>query len=166
MGKKDRMLAHITNNVNWFMTTSASVEVIPYYDLSTSTFNTVKQYIASDVEYSDVVCLISTSILEKGKSGILFTTDYVYSKSWGILTGRYKNMIYTSSCAEFGLTVDFNPDRMRELMSDLSDISIKEDEKEQQEQQRSDKKNRRFWKNGGDRRISGNGYCGFVYSHK
>lgn len=32
MGKKDRMLAFIKNNVGWFMTApSSNIEVIPYY---------------------------------------------------------------------------------------------------------------------------------------
>ena len=72
MSKKDRMLSIITNKVNWFMTKS-SFEVIPYNELPQSVFNRVKEYFASDAKYEDIVCLISTSILETGKCGVLFT---------------------------------------------------------------------------------------------
>lgn len=129
MNKKDKMLAHITNNVRWFMTTS-SLEVIPCYELSASVFSRVKQYIAEDVEYSDIVCLISTSILDTGKSGVLFTVNHVYSKAWGILTGNYQNSIYASDWAEFGQFNEFKEDRMKEIMDDLAEIAIEEDARE------------------------------------
>lgn len=132
MSKKDRMLSYITDNVKWFMTTSTSVEVIPYYELSTSVFNRAKKYFAKDAQYEDVVCLISTSVLETGKSGILFTTEYVYSKAWGgILTGVYKNWIFSSFSAEFDIINEFDTERMKQLMSDLADISIEEDDREE-----------------------------------
>lgn len=127
MGKKDRMLRHITNNVDWLMTTSNAVQVIPYNELSTSVFNKAKQYFASGAQASDVVCLISTSILEPGKSGILFTTDYVYSKAWGgIFTGTCKNRLSSFSSAKFDVINEFDTERMKELMSDLNDIAIEE----------------------------------------
>lgn len=130
MSRKDRMLSHIINNVNWFMTTS-NFEVIPYYELTSKDFNRAKQYFASSAEFSDVVCLISTSIMDIGKSGILFTTDYVYSKAWGgIFTGSYKNWIYSSFIAEFDVINEFNTERMKELMSDLADIGIEENDRE------------------------------------
>ena len=47
MSKKDRMLEHITNNVNWFLNTNTSIEVIPYYSLSNSVFSRAKDYIAT-----------------------------------------------------------------------------------------------------------------------
>src|SRR5699024_8927235 len=94
-------------------------------------FNRAKQYFASSAEFSDVVCLISTSIMDIGKSGILFTTDYVYSKAWGgIFTGSYKNWIYSSFIAEFDVINEFNTERMKELMSDLADIGIEENDRE------------------------------------
>lgn len=131
MNKKDRMLQYITSNVNWFMTTSTSVQVIPYYELSNEDFNRAKQYFANDAQYEDVVCLISTSVMNTGKSGILFTVDCVYNKAWGgIFTGCYKNPIRSFNTAEFDIINEFDIERMRELMSDLTEITL-EDEKEQ-----------------------------------
>lgn len=129
MSKKDRMLDYITNNIYGFMTSTVSLQVIPYNELSVSTFNRVKQYFANDAEYSDVVCLISTSVWETGKTGILFTTDYVYSKAWGLFQGIYKNSIYSSSSAQFDYVNDFDIDRMRMIMSGLANIARDEDNK-------------------------------------
>ena len=98
MSKKDRMLNYISNNVKWFLNTDTSVEVIPYYDMSSSVFLRAKEYLVSGyVDFDDVVCLVSTSIFEPGKSGILFTTDAMYCKSWGLLTTKYHNN-YFSTC--------------------------------------------------------------------
>ena len=129
MSKKDRMLDYITNNIYGFMTNTVSLQVIPYNELSVSTFNRAKQYFANDAEYSDVVCLISTSVWETGKTGILFTTDYVYSKAWGLFQGIYKNSIYSSSSAQFDYVNDFDIDRMRMIMSGLANIACDEDNK-------------------------------------
>ena len=122
MDLKDKMLDYITSNANWFMT-AANIEVIPYYELSPATFNRARQYFAGSADIADVVCLISTSILEPGKSGVLFTTEYVYSKAWGgIFTGSYKNSLDSSS-PKFDIINDFDEDRMREIMSDLAQLS-------------------------------------------
>ena len=44
MSKKDRMLNFISNNVKWFLSTDSSVEVIPYYNMSSSVFSRAKEY--------------------------------------------------------------------------------------------------------------------------
>lgn len=133
MSKKDRMLNYITSNTKWFMT-SSNYDVIPYDKLSKETFNKARQFFAGEAYYEDVVCLISTSIMERGKTGILFTTDYMYSKSWGPFTKACKNWIYSSYAAEFDFINDFNEERMKELLLDLSTIALEEDEKEEKEQ--------------------------------
>lgn len=141
MSKKDSMLAHITNNVKWLMTTE-NVEIIPYYNLSYTDFNRAKQYFAGSAEYDDVVCLLSTSVLDTGKSGVLFTTENVYSKAWGgILTSSYKNGIYSSAIAEFDFINEFDTERMKELMSDLADIAVREEfeTKEQEQDEKQEK---------------------------
>ena len=69
-------------------------------------------FFAGEAYYEDVVCLISTSIMEQGKTGILFTTDYMYSKSWGSFTKACKNWIYSSYAAEFDFINDFNEERI------------------------------------------------------
>jgi hypothetical protein len=50
--------------------------------------------------------------MEQGKTGILFTTDYMYSKSWGPFTKACKNWIYSSYAAEFDFINDFNEERI------------------------------------------------------
>lgn len=135
MSKKDRMLSIITNKVNWFMTKS-SFEVIPYNELPQSVFNRVKEYFASDAKYEDIVCLISTSILETGKCGVLFTTNSVYSKAWGgVLTGIYKNRISAPSNAEFDTINEFDTERMRKIITDLATI-IEEEKKEEEKKEK------------------------------
>lgn len=132
MSKKDRMLNYISNNVKWFLNTDTSVEVIPYYDMSSSVFLRAKEYLVSGyVDFDDVVCLVSTSIFEPGKSGILFTTDAMYCKSWGLLTTKYHNNYFSYEFAKFDFHNDFYENRMKALMKNLNDISIEEDETEQ-----------------------------------
>ena len=108
MSKKDKMLNYISDNVKWFLSTDSSIEVIPYHKMSNAVFARAKQYLVSgDVKFEDVVCLVSTSILESGKSGILFTTDAMYCKSWGgllttniiiiMLTMNLLNLIFIMS---------------------------------------------------------------------
>ena len=135
MSKKDKMLNYIENKVKWFLYTDASVEIIPYYNLSRAMFSRAKEYLVSGcVDEDDVVCLVSTSILEPGKSGILFTTDAMYCKSWGLLTTKYRNYYSRYDFAKFDFHNDFYEDRMKELMKNLNDISIEEDENEQRAQ--------------------------------
>lgn len=132
MSKKDIMLNYISNNVKWFLNTDTSVEVIPYYNMSSSVFLRAKEYLVSGyVDFDDVVCLVSTSIFEPGKSGILFTTDAMYCKSWGLLTTKYHNNYFSYEFAKFDFHNDFYEDRMKALMKKLNDISIEEDETEQ-----------------------------------
>lgn len=124
MSKKDRMLDHISNNVKWFLSTD-TFEVIPYYNMSNSVFNRAKDYIVSGyIDFDDVVCLVSTSIFESGKSGILFTTDAMYCKSWGLLTTKYHNYYFDYDSANFDFHNDFYENRMKELMKALNDISV------------------------------------------
>lgn len=131
MEKKDKMLQYIKSNVNWFMTTENSVRIIGYNELTNYEFNNIRQYIASGVEEPDIVCMISTSIFDTCKSGILFTTDYVYSKAWGgFLTSNCKNSIYSASTAKFDVTNEFDVSRMRVIMSKLADIAEEEDKKD------------------------------------
>lgn len=131
MEKKERMLNHITKNVKWFLSTNTSVEIIPYYNMSYEVFSRANECLVSGyVEFEDVVCLVSTSVLEPGKSGILFTTDAMYCKSWGLFTTKYKNYYFSYEYAEFDFHNDFYEDRMKEMMEDLNDISIDEDENE------------------------------------
>lgn len=135
MSKKERMLNHITNNVKWFLSTDNSVKVIPYYNMSNTIFSTAKKYLVSEyVDFDDVVCLVSTSILEPGKTGILFTTDAMYCKSWGLLTKKCHNYYFSYDFAEFDFYNEFYENRMKELMKDLNDISIDEDKNEQRDQ--------------------------------
>ena len=126
--KKERMLNHIQNNAGWFMTAS-NYKVIPYTELSTNIFNTAKSNFAWDADYDDVVCLISTSIWEDGKCGVLFTTKNVYTKSWGgPFTSSYKNPLSKGYSAEFSNNVnEFNTSRMREMLWDLYTIAQEED---------------------------------------
>lgn len=132
MSKKDIMLNYISNNVKWFLNTDTSVEVIPYYNMSSSVFLRAKEYLVSGyVDFDDVVCLVSTSIFEPGKSGILFTTDAMHCKSWGLLTTKYHNNYFSYEFAKFDFHNDFYEDRMKALMKKLNDISIEEDETEQ-----------------------------------
>ncbi len=131
--KKERMAEHIRSNVNWFMR-AANIKVIPYSDLNLKTFNTAKSSFAWDAEYEDVVCLISTSVMEDGKCGALFTTECVYTKAWvpfGLSTA-YKCDYWEGYFAEFSNVVnDFDIEKMQELLSDLFNICCEEDEKEQ-----------------------------------
>lgn len=139
MSKKDRMLNHISSNVKWFLNTDVSIEVIPYYNMTNSVFARAKEYLVTGyVDFDDVVCLVSTSILEPGKSGILFTIDAMYCKSWGLLTSKYQNYYFNYDFAEFDFHNDFYENRMKELMKDLNDISVDEDETEQLNQKIND----------------------------
>lgn len=127
MSKKDTMLEYISGNVDWFMDTS-SYSVIPYYELSNSILNRFAQKCNFEIDKNTVVCLVSTSIMETGNSGILFTTEYIYTKSWGgWLTSSYKYRLNAYDSCEFSIVTEFNKERMREIMSDLSDISRNED---------------------------------------
>ena len=134
--KKERMLNHIQSNVGWFMTTSV-YKVIPYTELSRSLFNTAQASFAGGAVYENVVCLISTSVWSDGKSGILFTTQNVYTKAWGgLLTSSYKNPLSDGYFATFSSNFnEFDTDRMKELIWDLYTISEDEDEKERKRQE-------------------------------
>jgi len=121
MSKKDKMLNLIECNTNVFMETD-SYDVISYKELSKETFNQAKKSFANGAYYEDVVCLISTSIMKKGKSGVLFTTQGLYAKSWGgIFADSYHYDYSEYSLASFNnaLNVDINNDGMIELMKYL-----------------------------------------------
>lgn len=132
MNMKDKMLTHIKEKVYYLMNTT-TFDVVPYSELSMDVFMRVKQYFASDAQYSDVVCLVSTSILEPGKSGILFTTEYIYCKNWGVLTNTYKNRLDSPEVAEFSSLSEFDICKMKELMLELKNIEVEEARKKQRE---------------------------------
>lgn len=140
MSKKDRMLNHISSNVKWFLSTiDSNTEVIPYYNMSNEVFLRAKEYLVTGyVDFNDVVCLVSTSVLAPGKSGILFTIDAMYCKSWGLLTTKYYNYYFGYEYATFDSHNDFYENRMKELMKDLNDIRVEEDESEQLTQKIND----------------------------
>lgn len=133
MSKKDKMLNYISDNVKWFLSTDSSIEVIPYHKMSNAVFARAKQYLVSgDVKFEDVVCLVSTSILESGKSGILFTTDAMYCKSWGgLLTTKHYNYYVNYEFAEFDFYNEFHENRMKVLMKNLNAIRVEGDKNEQ-----------------------------------
>lgn len=135
--KKERMLEHIRNNVNWFMR-AANIKIISYIDLNLKTFKTAKSSFAWDAEYEDVVCLISTSVMEDGKCGVLFTTESVYTKAWapfGVSTA-YKCDYWEGYSAEFSSVLnDFDIEKMQEMLSDLFDIGYDEDEKDRKQEE-------------------------------
>ena len=49
-------------------------------EIKMSSFNNARSAFAKGVEYEDVVALYDTSLFENGKTGFLFTDDYVYFK--------------------------------------------------------------------------------------
>lgn len=134
MSKKERMLEYISNNLKWLLSTD-SFEFIPYYSMSNTVFSRAKEYLVNgDVVLDDVVCLVSTSILELGKSGILFTTDAMYCKSWGIFTKKCRNHYFNYEFAEFNFYNEFYEERMKGLMKDLYGVSIDENKCEKSNQ--------------------------------
>lgn len=123
MSKKDKMLNLIMNNTNVFMKAD-NYDVIPYTKLSSETFNQAKKSFANTACYGDVVCLISTSIWKEGKSGILFTTQGLYAKSWGVFTTSYYYDYSEYYLASFNgtLDIDINNNEIIELMEYLEEI--------------------------------------------
>lgn len=132
MGKKEKMLDYIMDNIQWLLATEAS-EVVPYYNMSEEVFYRAKEYLAEGwIDPEEVVCLVSTSIFRPWKSGIVFTTDCIFCKPWGAYN-KHMCFYWAYECADFGLVNgDFHEDRMKILMKGLEEISEEEDEQLQQ----------------------------------
>ena len=78
MDTKQEMLDCITSSVDLIMITS-DYSLIPYYSLDNNTIGRIKEYFSYDIESEDIVALISTSVMDPGKTGIVFTTSTVYT---------------------------------------------------------------------------------------
>ena len=124
---KEKMLYYIRNSANSIL--RGTNTIITYNELTESQFQSVKKHIAYSVNKEDIVCLISTSILEEGKTGALFTIDGVYVKSWGIMTKTYYCSYSEVAKANFGNATDINKEQMCKLMKKLEEILSDEKKK-------------------------------------
>lgn len=82
MDNKQEMLDCITGYVPALMNASG-YSVIPYYNLDNNTISRIKEYFSYDISGDDIVALISTSVMDPGKTGLVFTTSAVYTRDWG-----------------------------------------------------------------------------------
>lgn len=126
MSKKERML-EVVKKYKHLLEINLSCEFIEYYNITDSTLSTIRSCFSGDIQLEDIVCLISTSIFEDGKCGIVFTTDCIYSKSWGLFSSVYKNYYSLSFESDFGSMADFNHNGMIFIMDLLENISLEED---------------------------------------
>ena len=122
MTKKDKMLNIIRRYINNGLMKLNTYDFIPYDDLKMEDYNRAKSNFASGVQFSDVVCLISTSTFSIGKCGLLFTTDRVYIKPY--MSFSRDNYYYSDYIdATFSGVPDFNESKMRSLMQELDGTS-------------------------------------------
>lgn len=104
--------------------------VIPYYDLDNSTINRIKSYFSEDISRDDIVALISTSVFETGKTGIVFTSYAVYTRDWGFLPETDVNPFYEYDNAKFTSSNDFETGVLKYLMEELFEIYMNDAAKE------------------------------------
>jgi len=124
---KEKMLYYIRNCANTVI--KGSNNIVPYNKMTQSHFQSIKKHITSNVNIEDIVCLISTSILDVGKTGALFTVDGVYVKGWGIMTKTYYCSYSEVANANFGGVTDVNKEQMCNLMKKLEEILSDEKKK-------------------------------------
>lgn len=60
----------------------STAKILSAYDLSYDDINRINRYFQVDLDYEDIVCVVSDSILNIGKSGAVFTKEGFYYKGW------------------------------------------------------------------------------------
>ena len=123
MDTKQEMLDCITSSVDLIMVTS-DYSLIPYYSLDNNTIGRIKEYFSYDIESEDIVALISTSVMDPGKTGIVFTTSTVYTRDWGFFPDTDDNWYWDADGANFSSSNDFDKEMLRIIMKELFDISM------------------------------------------
>ena len=118
---KQAMLSVITDFADLIMNAS-DYSVIPYYDIDNDTANRIRTYFSDDINNDDIVALISTSVFDTGKTGIVFTTYAVYTRDWGFLPKTDMNSYFEHDTATFTSSNDFDIDMLKDLMKVLFDI--------------------------------------------
>lgn len=121
MDVKQEMLYCVLNNSDFIMRRSDHT-IIPYCDLDNSTISRIKEYFSYDISSDDIVALISTSVFDPGKTGIVFTTSCVYTRDWGFFPDTDENYLWNAENATFSSSNDFEPGVLRTVMQELSEI--------------------------------------------
>ncbi|WP_455035129.1 hypothetical protein [Lachnoanaerobaculum gingivalis] len=126
---KQAMLNYIFDYADSLMNASGYT-ILPYYDLDNSTMNRIQSYFSSDINSDNIVALISTSVFDPGKTGIVFTNYAVYTRDWGILPETDINFLYEYDTASFTSSNDFQIGVLTYIMERLFEISINDTAKE------------------------------------
>ena len=72
-----------------------------------------------NIESEDIVALISTSVMDPGKTGIVFTTSTVYTRDWGFFPDTDENWYWDADGANFSSSNDFDKEMLRIIMKEL-----------------------------------------------
>lgn len=123
MDNKQEMLDCITGYVPALMNASG-YSIIPYYNLDNNTIARIKEYFSYDISGDDIVALISTSVMDPGKTGLVFTTSTVYTRDWGFFPDTDENWYWDADDATFSSSNDFEVYVLQLIMKDLFDISM------------------------------------------
>ena len=125
---KQAMLNYIFDYADSLMNASGYT-VLPYYDLDNSTMNRIQTYFSSDINSDNIIALISTSVFDSGKTGIVFTNYAVYTRDWGILPETDTNFLFEYDTASFTtyimerlFEISMN-DTAKEIAKDFKDIA-------------------------------------------
>ena len=126
---KQAMLNYIFDYADSLMNASGYT-VLPYYDLDNSTMNRIQAYFSSDINSDNIIALISTSVFDSGKTGIVFTNYAVYTRDWGILPETDTNFLFEYDTASFTSSNDFQIGVLTYIMERLFEISMNDTAKE------------------------------------
>lgn len=106
----------------------SSATMIPAYSLSTDDINRINHYFQTNLNSDDIVCLVSNSIMNTGKSGAVFTVDGFYYKGW---LSRQVSFEFYFSYDTFDNNYDiFYVNSLREVMRQANDFIEKTERQE------------------------------------
>ena len=95
-----------------------------------SYFHSLFTYFSSDINSDNIIALISTSVFDSGKTGIVFTNYAVYTRDWGILPETDTNFLFEYDTASFTSSNDFQIGVLTYIMERLFEISMNDTAKE------------------------------------
>lgn len=60
----------------------STAQLIPTFSLTNEDLDRINRYFQTNLDFDEIVCIVSNSVLNIGKSGVVFTRDGFYYKGW------------------------------------------------------------------------------------
>lgn len=107
----------------------STAQLIPTFSLTNEDLDRINRYFQTNLDFDEIVCIVSNSVLNIGKSGVVFTKDGFYYKGWMSFQIYHEYYFsYDSFVNDYNI---FNKNLLREIMRNANEFIVIEERKEE-----------------------------------